>query len=91
MDTSKGFASNFVNFIEVMQVCCVVVFTTVAITLWVEWLEHFAIFGLADINAAIWRIKCAVASLAGRGDTVKSVAAVHSADEEVAWLGAHAK
>jgi hypothetical protein len=35
MNTREGFAGDFVDFIEVMKVCCVVILTTVAIAVWV--------------------------------------------------------
>ena len=81
MNTSKSFAGDFVYFVEMMQICSVVISTTIAIAIWVNWRELGAIFCILDINAAVRSVEGAVASLAGRGNAVESIAAVHSADK----------
>ncbi len=63
----------------------------IAVAVGIERSEVFAVFSIFDIDAAMRRIKSAVAGLASRRDTVKSVTAVLSTDKEVAWLGTHAE
>ena len=60
-----------------------------AVAVWIKWLEHLAIFGIANINAAIWRVEGAVAGHAGWADTVESIAAIFDAEEEVARFATH--
>ena len=91
MDAGESFAGNLVDFIEVMQIGCVVIFTTIAITVWIDWRELGAVFSVLDIDTTVWRVEGAVAGLAGWGDAVKSVAAVHGTDEQIARFGAHAE
>ena len=89
MNAGESFAGDFVDFIEVVKIGGCVIFTTVAIAVWIEWFEHFAIFGVANINAAIRCVEGAVAGLASGGDAVESITAVFCADKEIAWFGAH--
>ena len=91
VDAGEGFTCNFVDFVKVVDVGGRVIFTTVAVASGVEWYEHFTVFGVANIDAAVRGIESAVAGLAGRGDTVESVATIFSADEKIARLGAHAE
>lgn len=49
------------------------------------------VFSVTNVDAAMWRIKRAVASLAGWGDAVKSIATIHGANEKVARFRAHAE
>ena len=88
MNTSKSFAGDFIYFVEVVQICCVVVFTTIAIAIWVNWRELSAVFCILDINAAMRSVESAVTSLAGWGNAVESIAAIHSTDEQIAWFAA---
>ncbi len=81
MDTSESFASNFVDFIEVMQIGGCVIFTTIAVAFWIDRRELFAIFGITDIDATIWSIECAVASLASWSDAIESIAAIHGTNK----------
>ena len=91
MDASEGFAGDFINLKEVVQLCGGVVLAAVTIALWLDWAEIFFVFCVLDIDATVERIKGAIASLAGWADTVEGVAAVEYAIEEVAWFAAHAK
>ena len=36
VDAGESFAGDFVDFIEVMEICCVVIFTTIAIAVWFD-------------------------------------------------------
>lgn len=91
MDASEGFAGDFVDFVEMVQVGGSVIFTTVTVAGRVEGREHFAVFGIANIDAAVWGIEGAVAGLASGGNAVKSVATILGADEEIARFGTHAE
>ncbi len=81
MNAGEGFASNFVDFIEVMQVCGGVIFTTITVAIGIERRELLAIFSVTNIDATIWGIECAVASLASWCDAIESIAAIHSTNK----------
>ena len=81
VDAGEGFAGDLVDLIKMVDVGGRVIFTTVAIASGVEGLKHFAILGVADIDAAIWGIERAVAGLAGWSDAVESVAAIQGTNE----------
>ena len=91
VDAGKSFACNFVDFIEVVKVSGCVIFTTVAVASGVEWFEHFAVFGIANVDAAVWSVESTVTGLASRGDAIKRVAAILGANEQVSRFGAHAE
>ena len=81
MDAGEGFAGDFVNFVEMMKIGRGVVLAAVAVAVWVERREVGAIPGILNINAAMRSVESAVAGLAGWGNAVESVAAIHSANE----------
>ena len=91
MNTGESFAGDFVDFIKMVEVGGSVVLAAVTVAVWIERREICAIFGVLDINATMWRVKRAVTGLAGWGDAVESVAAVHSANKQIAWFATHAK
>ncbi len=91
VDAGEDFAGNFVDFEEMMKVGGGVALAEFAIAAWIERFEHFAVFGVANIDAAVRGVEGAVAGHAGRSDAVKGVAAVFDAKEEVAGLAAHAE
>ena len=74
-----------------MEVGGGVVLAEFAIAGRVERLEQFAVFGVANVDAAIWGIEGAVAGHAGWADAIEGIAAILDAEEEVAWFAAHAK
>lgn len=91
VDAGESLAGNFVDFVEVMEIGSGVIFTAIAVAGGVEWFEHLAIFGIAYINATVWRIEGAVAGLARGGDAIESVATVFNANKEITRFGAHTK
>ena len=91
MDAGEGFAGDFVDFEKMMKIGGGEILTKVAITIRIDWLEELAEAGIFDINATMWRIEGAVTGLAGWSNAVESIAAIFSANEKIAWLGAHAK
>ena len=91
VDAGESFASDFVDLVEMMQIGGCVIFTTVTVAIRINRRELLAVFGVTNIDAAMWRIKRTVASLAGWGDTVKSIATIHGANEKIARFRAHAE
>ena len=81
MNAGEGFAGNFVDFIEMVKIGGGVIFTTIAVAIGIGRRELLAIFSVTNIDATMWSIECAVASLASWGDTIESIAAIHGANE----------
>ena len=91
VDAGESLAGDFVDFIKMVEVGGSVVLAAVTVAVWIEWCEICAIFGILDVDAAVWGVERAVASLAGWGDAVESVAAIHGANEQIARFAAHAE
>ena len=91
VDTSERFAGDFVNFEEVMEVGGGEMLAEVAVAVGINRSKLVAEAGVFDIDATVGGVESAVAGLARGGDTIESVTAVLSTDEEVARFGAHAK
>ena len=91
VDTSERFAGDFVNFEEVMEVGGGEMLAEVAVAVGINRSKLVAEAGVFDIDATVGGVESAVAGLARGGDTIESVTAVLSADEEVARFGTHAK
>lgn len=91
MDAGEDFAGDFVDLKEMVKVGGGVMLAEFAVAIGVERFEHFAVFGVANVDAAVWCVEGTVASHAGRADAVEGVAAVFDAEEEVARFAAHAE
>ena len=81
VNAGESFAGDFVNFEEMMEIGGGEVLAKITVAIWVERSEHFAVFGILDINAAVWGVEGAVAGLASWGDAVESIAAVFDTEE----------
>lgn len=91
VDASEDLGGDFVSLEEVMKVSFSIILAKLAVAIWHQRGKIVAVFSVFDIDTAVISIKGAVARHASGTDAVKSVATELGADEEIAWLLAHAE
>ena len=81
MNASKNLSGDFVGLKQMVEVGACVIFTTFTVTVWFERGEVVSVFGVFDINSAVFSIERTVARHTSWADAVESIAAIFSANK----------